>query len=44
MDYVGTTRDTNAPAVTISSTVLSLNTIDTSTAPGGYITKVWMIV
>ena len=44
MDYVGATRDTNAPAVTISSTVLSLNTIDTSTAPGGYITKVWMVV
>lgn len=43
-DYVGTTRDTNAPSVTVNSTVLALNTIDTSTAPGGHTTRVWMVV
>jgi hypothetical protein len=43
-DFVGSTRDTNAPSVTVNSTVLSLNTIDTSTAPGGAVTMVWYIV
>ena len=43
-DFVGSTRDTNAPSVTVNSTVLSLNTIDTSTAPGGSATKVWYVV
>lgn len=38
------TREGTAPAVTANSTVLSLNTIDTSTAPGGKVTKVWMVV
>ena len=38
------TKEATAPSVTVSSTVLSLNTIDTSTAPGGKITKVWYIV
>ena len=33
-----------APAVTTSSTVLSLNTIDTNSAPGGYVTKVYYLV
>jgi hypothetical protein len=28
----------------VNSTVLSLNTIDTSTAPGGAVTMVWYIV
>lgn len=43
-DFVGATRDTTAPSVTVNSTVLSLNTIDTHTAPGGSVTKVWMVV
>lgn len=43
-DFVGSTRDTTAPAVTVNSTVLSLNTIDTYTAPGGAITKIWYAV
>jgi len=38
------TKEATAPAVTVNSTVLSLNTIDTSTAPGGNVTKVWYIV
>jgi hypothetical protein len=38
------TREGTAPAVTVSSTVLSLNTIDTSGAPAGKVTKVWMVV
>ena len=37
-------RETTAPTVTVSSTVLAQNTIDTSTAPGGKVTKVWFIV
>lgn len=41
---LGGTREGTAPAVTVSSTVLSLNTIDTQSAPGGAITKVWMVV
>jgi len=43
-DFVGSTRDTTAPSVTVSSSVLALNTIDTYTAPGGAVTKVWYIV
>ena len=38
------TKEATAPAVTVNSTVLSLNTIDTNTAPGGKVTKVWYIV
>jgi len=38
------TREGTAPSVTVNSTVLSLNTIDTHTAPGGKVTKVWYIV
>ena len=38
------TREGTAPAVTVNSTVLSLNTIDTSTAPGGKVLAVWMAV
>ena len=38
------TKESTAPTVTVSSTVLSQNTIDTNTAPGGKITKVWFIV
>lgn len=38
------TREATAPSVTYNSTILSLNTIDTSTAPGGKVCKVWMIV
>lgn len=38
------TKEATAPSVTVSSTVLSLNTIDTNTAPGGKVTKVWYIV
>jgi hypothetical protein len=44
MDVVGTTKDTVAATVTVSATNLSLNTIDTTTAPGGYVTRVWFMV
>lgn len=37
------TREATAPSVTVSSTVLSLNTIDTSSAPAGKVTKIWYI-
>ena len=37
-------REATAPAVTVSSTVLSLNTIDTDSAPGGYVTKYWYVI
>lgn len=37
-------KEATAPAVTTSSTVLSLNTIDTNSAPGGYVTKVYYAV
>jgi hypothetical protein len=37
-------KEGTAPAVTTSSTVLSLNTIDTNSAPGGYVTKVYYLV
>ena len=37
------TREATAPSVTVSSTVLSLNTIDTSSAPAGKATKIWYI-
>lgn len=43
-DFVGATRDTTAPSVTVNSTVLSLNTIDTYTAPGGAVTMIWYVV
>ena len=43
-DFVGATRDTTAPSVTVNSTILALNTIDTNTAPGGAATMVWYIV
>lgn len=36
-------REATAPAVTVSSTVLAQNTIDTSTVPGGHVTKVWVL-
>ena len=36
-------REANAPTVTVSSTVLAANTIDTSTAPGGKVTRVWAL-
>jgi len=41
---LGDTRESTAPTVTASATVLSLNTIDTNSAPGGAVTKVWMVV
>jgi len=37
------TREATAPTVTVSSTVLAANTIDTNTAPGGHITKIWVL-
>lgn len=37
-------KETTAPAVTTNSTVLSLNTIDTYTAPGGHVTVVYYVV
>lgn len=37
-------REATAPAVTVSSTVLAQNTIDTSTTPGGKVLKVWMAI
>lgn len=36
-------REGTAPAVTVSSTVLAQNTIDTATEPGGHVTKVWVL-
>ena len=36
-------REGTAPAVTVSSTVLAQNTIDTTTVPGGHVTKVWVL-
>lgn len=41
---LGGTREGTAPTVTVSSTVLAQNTIDTASAPGGAVTKVWMVV
>ncbi|MFA5407886.1 MAG: hypothetical protein WC343_03845 [Bacilli bacterium] len=38
------TLEGTAPAVTVSSTVLAQNTIDTSGAPAGKVTKVWFVV
>ena len=40
---VNGTREGTAPAVTVSSTVLAQNTIDTATVPGGHVTKVWVL-
>lgn len=37
------TREGTAPTVTVSATYLSLNTIDTSSAPGGSVTKIWVL-
>ena len=36
-------REATAPTVTVSSTVLSENTIDTSGAPAGKTTKIWVL-
>ena len=36
-------REATAPAVTASATILAQNTIDTATAPGGHVTKVWVL-
>ncbi len=44
MAAVNGVREGTAPAVTVSSTVLSLNTIDTASAPGGYVTKYWYVI
>lgn len=38
------TKEATAPTVTVSSTSLATNTIDTNTAPGGKVTAVWFIV
>jgi hypothetical protein len=38
------TKEGTAPAVTVSSTVLAQNTIDTSGAPAGKVTKVGIVV
>ena len=43
-EFVNGARETTAGTVTTSSTVLSLNTIDTYTAPGGYVTVVYYVV
>jgi hypothetical protein len=43
-DTVNGVRDGTAPTVTFSSTVLSLNTIDTNTVPGGYNTVIYYVV
>ena len=40
---VNSAREATAPAVTASATVLAQNTIDTATAPGGHVTKVWVL-
>jgi len=36
-------RESTAPTVTVSSTVLAQNTIDTNTVPGGHVTRVWVL-
>lgn len=43
-EFVNGVRETTAGTVTTSSTVLSLNTIDTYTAPGGSATVVYYVV
>lgn len=43
-EFVDGTRETTAGTVTVNSTVLSLNTIDTYTAPGGHVTIVYYVV
>ncbi len=43
-EFVNGVRETAAGSVTTNSTVLSLNTIDTYTAPGGHATVVYYIV
>jgi hypothetical protein len=42
--YLDGTREANAPTVTTDVHTLSLNTIDTSGAPGGHVTSVLMLV
>ena len=42
--YVNGVIESTAAAVTKNSTVLSLNTVDTASAPGGYVTLVYMQV
>jgi hypothetical protein len=44
MTTVNGVREGTEPSVTTSSTVLSLNTADTNSAPGGYNTVVYMAV
>jgi hypothetical protein len=44
MCYVNGVKESTAPSVTFSSSVLSLNTIDTNSAPGGYATVVYLAV
>jgi len=44
MATVNGVREGTAPAVTANSTVLALNTVDTNTAPGGHVTKVYYVV
>lgn len=43
-EFVDGTRETTAGSVTTNSSVLSLNTIDTYTAPGGHVTVVYYVV
>lgn len=43
MAALGGTREATAPSVTVNSTDVSLCTIDTSTAPGGAVTKFWYV-
>ncbi len=40
---LGGTREATAPSVTVSSTDVSLCTIDTASAPGGSVTKFWYV-
>jgi len=43
MAALGGVREATAPSVTVSSTDVSLCTIDTATAPGGAVTKFWYV-
>ena len=36
-------REATAPTVTVDSAAVCNNTIDTNTAPGGHVTKVWVL-
>ena len=42
--YVNSVIESTAAAVTKNSTVLSLNTVDTASAPGGYVTLVYYML